>query len=249
MKYFISILLSVILFVNSYGQNNTCPTATPYIDNQFIPFTPPTNWVQLYRTFQSPGISIDFSYRPFSELTGAGVAICPNIDIFYELWDQNCNLIEFNSTGAFTNLIPGNRYVVGFLASCTSAGIGFIITGEDIILPVRLVTFTAKPTFRGIDLTWSTASEANSMGFKIERSTDLSNWLDIGFVTGAGYSNRLVEYKFEDTRPIRGVNYYRLIQIDNTGDLENLQTIAILWNENVHEGPFKIYNILGQKTK
>jgi len=250
MKRLIIFLLAIILTIASFSQNNTCQTATPYIDNTFIIYNPPTNWVELYRVFQSPETSVDFTYTAFSSVTN-GVAICPNIDIQYFLYaimGNSCILIDANATGAFNNLIPGNTYVLGYIANCISAGIGFIRTGEDIALPIELLYFTAQSTPDGIDLLWASGSEFNCAGFSLERSTDASNWLNIGFVEGAGNSEIVTRYVFEDERPTPGVNYYRLTQYDLDGDFEILQTIAIVWNKETQTSPFRYYNFLGQKV-
>jgi hypothetical protein len=82
----------------------------------------------------------------------------------------------------------------------------------------------------------------------VERSTDLSSWVNIGFVEGMGNSQQLVKYYFEDKSPVHGVNYYRLTQYDTNGDFEILQTIAILWNKEVTTRPFRHFNFLGQKV-
>jgi hypothetical protein len=161
---------------------------------------------------------------------------------------NSCILIDANATGAFNNLIPGNTYVLGYVANCTSAGIGFILTGEDIALPIELLYFTAQSTPDGIDLLWASGSELNCAGFKLERSSDASNWLDIGYVEGAGNSQQVIRYLFEDRKPTLGVNYYRLIQYDFDGDFEILQTIAIMWNKETQTSPFRYYNFLGQKV-
>lgn len=243
MKHIATLLLVLGFYSTLYGQNNTCATATPYVDESFIPYNPPTGWVELYRRFVSPASSVDFAYTAFP-----AQGTCPVIDITYSIWDASCNLVDQNTTGDFTGLFPGVTYILGYTASCTEPTIGLILTSETLILPVALVNFTARPNINGMKLSWSTAVEINNQGFLLERSTDLSKWLNVGFVEGAGYSNRLINYEFVDTRPVAGVNYYRLTQLDRDGNFEICPTIAIMWNENLDNGPFRLYNFIGQKV-
>jgi len=249
MKYFIAVL-AIYFGLTVNGQpNNTCLTAQNYIDNSFVgPFIPPTNWVELYYTFTAPDDSIDFSFTAFSAVLN-GVALCPTIDVIYFLFDSNCGFLATSATGEFTNLTPGQQYVLGYLANCPAAGIGFILTSEDIVLPVRLLYFTAKSSVSSIDLIWSTATETNCAGFLIDRSVDVSTWTNMGFVEGAGNSQQVTRYLFSDNKPIEGVNYYRLTQYDLDGDFEILQIIAIMFNKEVKTNLFRQYNFLGQKIR
>ena len=67
-----------------------------------------------------------------------------------------------------------------------------------------------------VNLSWQTASELNNQGFVIQRSNDNMNWENIGFVNGAGNSNLLKEYSYNDNNP-EEINYYRLKQLDYDG--------------------------------
>ncbi|MFM1745831.1 MAG: hypothetical protein RLZZ630_1768 [Bacteroidota bacterium] len=84
-------------------------------------------------------------------------------------------------------------------------------------LPVELLSFTAKIQKEVVVLDWATASEMNSDFFEVQRSTDGLNYTELGRVTAAGNSNVLVRYSFNDNQPVRGVNYYRLRQVDIDG--------------------------------
>ncbi len=104
------------------------------------------------------------------------------------------------------------------------AGDGFATS--DIIfkvLPVDYLYFNAKyhSTFRSGDLTWATAKEWENDRFEIERSiNDIKSWETIGQVTGAGYSDKPVEYAYQDMKlPLAGGTiFYRLKQFDFDGD-------------------------------
>ncbi|MBN8789073.1 MAG: DUF4082 domain-containing protein [Terrimonas sp.] len=84
-------------------------------------------------------------------------------------------------------------------------------------LPVTLTNLFATPADNSVKLTWQTASENNNQGFEIQRSTDGVQWTNIGFVNGAGNSNLLLSYSYNDNNLAPGRYYYRLRQVDLDG--------------------------------
>jgi len=87
-------------------------------------------------------------------------------------------------------------------------------------LPVELISFEARKNKEQVSLTWATASEINNSRFEIERSTDGKEFINIGEVKGFGTSNSIIEYAFEDERPLVGTSFYRLKQVDYDGTFE-----------------------------
>ncbi|MEO7210111.1 MAG: T9SS type A sorting domain-containing protein [Chitinophagaceae bacterium] len=94
-------------------------------------------------------------------------------------------------------------------------------------MPFEIVyTNTLPVTFKSFDgvmqngqslLKWTTTNEINNKGFDVERSTDGQVFSAIGFVAGQGNSNVENNYTYTDVKPVNGVNYYRLKQIDQDG--------------------------------
>lgn len=88
-------------------------------------------------------------------------------------------------------------------------------------LPVELTDFKAQIHREGgVRLHWQTATEKNNHGFDIERSIDGKHWSALAFVSGHGNSATLRDYIFHDENPHRGINYYRLKQMDTDGKFE-----------------------------
>ncbi len=88
-------------------------------------------------------------------------------------------------------------------------------------LPVRLLSFQAEATEEGHALLqWKTASEINNDYFAVERSGDAEQWTALAQVKGGGTSHTLLSYRFIDTAPATGNNYYRLKQVDFDGQFE-----------------------------
>ncbi|MCF8424936.1 MAG: T9SS type A sorting domain-containing protein [Bacteroidia bacterium] len=108
-------------------------------------------------------------------------------------------------------------------------------------LPVKWLTFNAtKIDKNNIQLAWSTASETNNTGFDIERSYDAKNFTNIGFVKGAGTSNKLNNYSFIDANANGFDVYYRLKQTDFDGHFSYSNIVKINSTDN---GTFDIVNV------
>ncbi|MBS1594265.1 MAG: T9SS type A sorting domain-containing protein [Bacteroidetes bacterium] len=99
---------------------------------------------------------------------------------------------------------------------------GFYIHGQNVNntpLPVTLLYLTADAIDnKYIDLDWATASEINNKGFAVERSTNGTDFTQIGWVDGHGNSNTQLSYSYSDRTVQPGtVYYYRLKQVDFDG--------------------------------
>jgi hypothetical protein len=98
-------------------------------------------------------------------------------------------------------------------------------------LPVSFSSFNAKLIDQNAHLTWSTSSETNNSGFEIERSLDGSSFETIGFVKGAGNSNKTISYLFTDANLAHPIAYYRLKQVDFDGKFDYSETITVSSDE------------------
>jgi hypothetical protein len=133
----------------------------------------------------------------------------------------SCYLSHF--TGGAWDIAPsgpasgGNPYTIS-RSGITSLS-PFAVFG-DLLLPVELVSFTARRDGAKAVLEWKTASEQNNERFIVERSADARIFDPIGEVAGAGTTNQFQEYRFIDERPLARINYYRLRQVDFDGEFE-----------------------------
>jgi len=107
-------------------------------------------------------------------------------------------------------------------------------------LPIELLTFDAKRINKTVNLNWKTASEKNNYGYEVERTTDMVNWEKIGFVKGAGSSNEILNYTYDNELVDEmflnyKYLYYRLKQIDFDGDFAftEVKSIALNATENI----------------
>lgn len=87
-----------------------------------------------------------------------------------------------------------------------------------VLMPIELTMWTATSLEESVLLEWTTASEENNDYFAIERSIDGVTWKILGNVGGAGTTSATHYYSFEDTKPVSGISYYRLKQVDFNGE-------------------------------
>ncbi|WP_066757828.1 T9SS type A sorting domain-containing protein [Crocinitomix algicola] len=107
-------------------------------------------------------------------------------------------------------------------------------------LPIELIAFnailseTATPI---VTCSWITLSETENDYFILERSIDGKHWNQLAKIDGAGNSNEKIEYSYIDEKPMKGVSYYRLSQVDFDGSL-NVKDIRSVNND---QSSFKLY--------
>lgn len=127
-----------------------------------------------------------------------------------------------NSTASIN--IPGYTKQVtiqfgnGSLAGGNPGAQGFTIGTlywSNVVLPVDLISFQAKPIGNTVQLNWQTAWERNAERFQVQRSTDLLEYVTVGELVAKGNTNTYQIYTFTDETPLDGANYYRLKQIDS----------------------------------
>lgn len=105
-------------------------------------------------------------------------------------------------------------------------------------LPVEFLSFNGHKFSNSVLLEWVTTIEVNNDRFVIERSANLTNWVSIGEVFGAGNSNAPINYSFVDYTPLDGVVYYRLRQVDFDGTSANSSVVVLRsGTEVIHIGP------------
>jgi hypothetical protein len=108
-----------------------------------------------------------------------------------------------------------------------------IMVMEDFI-PVELTSFAAEVNEnRNVVLNWTTATETNNQMFEIERSSDKTNFLTIGYVDGFGTTTEPQSYTYTDADINSGSYSYRLKQIDFDGHYAYSEVVDV-----VITGPF-----------
>ncbi len=92
-------------------------------------------------------------------------------------------------------------------------------------LPIGMKSFYGERVDKINNLYWETATEENLKKYKIQRSTDAVNFIEIGQVTP---NNSPSKYSFEDRNAALGViNYYRIATYENDGTYSYTSIISL----------------------
>jgi hypothetical protein len=132
-----------------------------------------------------------------------------------------------------TNLIDqkgnNNGTITNF--SLTSSTSNFVTQNPGIsVLPLSWLDFTVVQQESKVALRWETSEEENTNNFTIQHSTNGSSWNNIGTVPAAGNSTTERDYVSYDLDPDRGINFYRIEEMDIDGDLHYSKVASAIFN-------------------
>ncbi|MBK9285138.1 MAG: T9SS type A sorting domain-containing protein [Sphingobacteriaceae bacterium] len=142
---------------------------------------------------------------------------------------DNAMVLQATVNTNIATLVPNG---ISFRSYCTTICY-FDDFNTSVILPIQLLEFTvtASENKNANVLNWVTGNEKNNKKFEVEKSVDGLSFESIGDLNGSGNSNVIHEYSFTDTKPNRGINYYRLRQFEFDGSSTVSKVISIN-NEN-----------------
>ncbi len=154
----------------------------------------------------------------------------------------NLGITSGTNTGMITAVDKkgnNNGTLTNFALSGSSSN--FLTQNASIIvLPVSWLSFTAQQKNKAVLLSWSTAQEENTKDFIVQHSSNGTAWIDIGKVQAAGHSNGVKEYSFVHNNPVRGANYYRILQMDLDGRSSYSIIRSVILNND--EPPFTVFS-------
>ncbi len=104
---------------------------------------------------------------------------------------------------------------------------GIRICGNGGPVPVTLLSFTASPQKNAVFLFWQTAAEYQNDHFAIERSINGRDFIQIGRMAGHGTTSLAQHYKWIDDSPVKGMNFYRLRQVDTDNRFQLSRVIPV----------------------
>lgn len=153
--------------------------------------------------------------------------------------------VTFNKTGTaasinggnitFNNLTVGATTTVNKFATVTVLGITNLNTTG--VLPVGLTSFTAKNETDKVRVSWTTSSESDNDKFEVLKSTDGVNFTKIASVKAKGAST----YTVDDYYPFKGTNYYKLLQYDLNGKVNDEGVRFANFSFNTNEISSSVY--------
>ncbi|MCB0704361.1 MAG: peptidoglycan DD-metalloendopeptidase family protein [Saprospiraceae bacterium] len=200
--------INTILIHHAPPVFNACPTpATTNIAECYQPGSQ-VFFAAYYHDQLAGQLSSYKVYRPngtvYSSWTHASTAAHYQASYWY--WFTTLPLSAATGTWTFEVTYAGETVSRNFLVQ------------NSCVLPVALKSFTARKVNKtNARLEWVTESEQENLGFEIERSQDGKLWESIAWIEGLGNSWGEVYYRYDDSAPLTGLNYYRLRQEDFSG--------------------------------
>ena len=126
-----------------------------------------------------------------------------------------------------------NSNIVPWTNSLKDSGFTVTIDSSEIsvynlaTIPVELTSFTAEYINNEVQLSWTTSSETNNLGFEIERGINKTKFNKIGFVPGAGTTLEMKHYNFVDYLKAGEKNFYRLKQLNYNGSYKYSKIVEL----------------------
>ncbi|MFN0255620.1 T9SS type A sorting domain-containing protein [Pedobacter ureilyticus] len=145
---------------------------------------------------------------------GAGFNAISNGGVY-----SNATTATLTITGATVEM-SGFLYRLVVNGTCIPAAYSnnAVLTVSSNPLPVTIAKYLeVKKQNDGIQLSWATASETNNKGFDIYRSGNGKQFDILKTINGKVNSNVIQYYNHLDNSPLKGWNYYRLVQVDLDG--------------------------------
>ncbi|MFT3949376.1 MAG: T9SS type A sorting domain-containing protein [Agriterribacter sp.] len=102
----------------------------------------------------------------------------------------------------------------------------YILTGINLALPLRFLSFSAQKCDDDVCLNWLTTGEEHTSQFVIERSADNIAYTAIGNTAALNQPGEH-RYDFTDLSPSGSRSFYRLKQVDLDGKFTYSNTVAI----------------------
>ncbi|WP_207632447.1 S8 family serine peptidase [Foetidibacter luteolus] len=115
-------------------------------------------------------------------------------------------------TGTITSTIPFSTFGDFSLAWASST------------LPVKWLSFSAGMKGKAVELVWRVASEVNCSHYTIEHSTDGLAFTELAKLEAQSNLALSKAYRWLHVNPLRGINYYRIRQVDKDGHFHYSKT-------------------------
>lgn len=237
--------------ITSFTVNSATLGADPYVEFDVVDANHPNrNTNNLAQGGNDDGTAATAYISRYWTLTGNDMSN-PNYDVSYQYIDGDVTGTEANMIAALYGQPPGETFfdwketgTVNATNNTATINNGnywgdlYAMDNNMDRLPVELLSFTGQATDNSVMLKWSTASEVNNSYFSVERSNDGLNFKEITVVQGAGTTNSLKNYSFEDKYPIKGRLYYRLKQVDFNGQFDYSPVVSV--QVDIDQRPFSM---------
>jgi hypothetical protein len=145
------------------------------------------------------------------------------------------NIINGAATTTSTVQSAMRAFFTGAVDSIVVSATGFsdyvivdLFARCDILLPYQLLSFSGQAVPEGIALAWKIGLETQTLGYRLERSTDGILWEEIATLRKSEETTPEKTYRFTDLSPIPGKNLYRLQSIETNGPGQFSRVITVI---------------------
>lgn len=162
---------------------------------------------------------------------------------------RNASAINHFTNGAWERLATGSVVENGGVFYVSASGISsfspFGVASNINPLPVELINFKALNKGGQALLIWETATEKDNKGFEVQASRDGKSFEAVGFVPSQVVNSAMAQaYEFKFPNANNGIWYFRLKQIDFSGDVSFSETQSLNFNQKaevlqVYPNPFR----------
>lgn len=163
-----------------------------------------------------------------SRTTGTG-----NVDLTFA-WSDALEGATFSGSGLGVANYNGGSYgtfagtasEVTNTATVSSSTLGQFLVGKPSVLPVTLISFTAKASNNNVVLAWKSTSESNLSHYIVQRSTNGVDFTDLT-IEMANNTAGVFDYAYLDKTPGFGSNYYQLVSVDTDGKTQTSELKSV----------------------
>jgi ELWxxDGT repeat protein len=140
--------------------------------------------------------------------TGPGTAMIQDVNV--------TPTIAANSDMQFAAIASNNLYLFGTDGNNATLTDFFRVDAPLVALPLRWISFDARPSNDDVLLTWETAQEEQTDHFIVQRSGDGQNDFDLGRVNAHGIGSNQYSFTDLDAMKTTGVKkwFYRVKYVD-----------------------------------
>ncbi len=161
--------------------------------------------------------------------TGLDLDITTNMSTGVNTAFLSANISDTASNFYVVDLTTGEARLIGTIGG-RAVITEMAVSMTDVTLPITLLDFAAKKAGLTSELSWTTNNELNNLYFIIEKSANGSTFTSLDKVTSKannGNSNLPLTYTYTDVAPLKGINYYRLYQVDKDGNKKFSQILRV----------------------
>jgi len=116
------------------------------------------------------------------------------------------------------------------------------VRGESIDSLLKLVSFNVQQTSNNqIVLFWEIYKETNTNNYVVERSRDAQTFVPVLNVDGVINNGEPGNYTAIDSKPMLGVNYYRIKKIDYNGNFCYSETLSVYFEPKEDDTKIRLF--------